>query len=254
MDYALIGYGRMGRAVDEQARARGHRRCAIVDEPASVAPLDASRLDGAGVAFEFTVAAACEDRVRSLLGSGISVVCGTTGWTPSRELREFAVSAEAALVLAPNFSLGVNVFFRIARQAAAALAALGLHEPFVEESHHRGKMDVPSGTARRLAALVAEADPRINSIVEGHPDGRLPDGALQVTGTRAGAEPGTHRVGFDGPHERITLEHCARGREGFALGAVLAAEWLVGKRGVHEFDEVLDAILDGTLSVEGVST
>jgi 4-hydroxy-tetrahydrodipicolinate reductase len=249
--YALIGYGRMGRAIEQQAAGRGHIRTASVDPAAGDPPLDPRRLGGARVAFEFTTPDSAEGNALALLEGGISVVCGTTGWTPSDGLRETARTADAGFLLAPNFSVGVNLFFRVVDHAARAYAALGLHDPFIQEVHHRGKVDAPSGTARRLAAIVLDADPRFESVLEGHPEGRLPPGKLQVVSTRAGAEPGTHRVGWDGEHDLVTLEHRARGREGFALGAVLAAEWLEGRRGIHALDEMLDAVLRGELCVEG---
>jgi 4-hydroxy-tetrahydrodipicolinate reductase len=148
-------------------------------------------------------------------------------------------------VLAPNFSVGVNLFFRTVEETARRAGALGIYDPYVEEVHHRGKRDIPSGTARRLADLLLQADPRLTSVQEGHPDGPLPVGTLQVVGLRAGNDPGSHSVVFDGEQDVIELRHRARGREGFALGAVLAAEWLGGQRGLHGFDAVLDAILEG---------
>ena len=253
MDYALIGHGRMGCAIDAAARERGHRRRAVLDDPDSQDELDAARLDGARVAFEFTVPQAAERNVVRLLDAGLRVVCGTTGWVPSPQMLERAEGSAGALIVAPNFSIGVNLFLRIVKQAAETLGALGLQDPFVQEWHHRGKIDAPSGTARRIAAIVQEADPRIESVVEGHPDGALAAGALQVVATRGGVEPGTHRVGWDGPHELITLEHRARGRDGFALGAVLAGEWLEDRCGVHRFDDVLDAVLRGEMPREGPS-
>ena len=123
--------------------------------------------------------------------------------------------------------------------------ALGIYDPHVVESHHRGKRDVPSGTARRLADLLLAADPRLTAVQEGHPEGALPPGTLQVVGIRAGNDPGTHTVVFDGEQDVIELRHRARGREGFALGAVLAAEWLGRRRGLHTFDAILDGILEG---------
>ena len=249
MDFALIGYGRMGRAVERLAALRGHTRRAIVDGPE--ARIDPGQLGGARVAFEFTCAAAAERNVRALLGAGVSVVCGTTGWEPSPALHEAARGSDAALVMAPNFSLGVNVFFRIVEHASQALGALALHDPFVEEAHHRGKADAPSGTARRLAAILLSQDPRLTAVAEGLPAGELPRGTLPVASTRAGSEPGTHRVGFDGEHDLILLEHRARGRDGFALGAVLAAEWTEGRRGLQGFEDVVDAILRGELRAEG---
>jgi 4-hydroxy-tetrahydrodipicolinate reductase len=241
----------MGRAVEETAAGRGHACAAIIDPAGHAATLDANDLGGARMAFEFTLPDAAEQNVRALVEGGVSVVCGTTGWAPADDLDAAAKAAGAGCIVAPNFSLGVNLFFRIVDSAARALGKLGLHDPFVHESHHRGKLDAPSGTARRLAEIVIDADPRLEAVLEGHPEGRIPPGRLQVVSTRAGAEPGTHRVGFDGAHDLITLEHRARGREGLALGAVLAAEWLEQRPGLHGFDEVLDGILCGDLRAEG---
>ena len=254
MNYALVGHGRMGREVGRQADARGHRRVAVFDPGKGDGTLDPRRMKGARLAFEFTVPDAAEGNVSALLEAGISVVSGTTGWEPSSSLRALAERGAAAFILAPNYSIGVHLFLRIAEQAARSFGVLGLHDPFVQEAHHRDKIDAPSGTARRLASLVVDADPRLDSVVEGHPDGRLPSGKLQVVSTRAGAEPGTHRVGWDGEHELVTLEHRARGRTGFALGAVLAAEWLEGRSGLHEFDEVLDAFVRREIHTRGETT
>jgi 4-hydroxy-tetrahydrodipicolinate reductase len=249
VDYALIGYGRMGRAVEQQAARRGHTCRAVVDGPE--ATLDPAQLGKVRVAFEFTRAGAAERNLVVLLEAGISVVCGTTGWEPSTTLIGLARRADAALVLAPNFSVGVHLFFRIVAHASRALGALGLHDPFIEEAHHRGKVDAPSGTARRLAAILLAEDPRLVAVAEGPPAGRLPPGVLPIASTRAGSEPGMHRVGFDGEHELILVEHRARGREGFALGAVLAAEWIEGRRGLQRFEDVVDGILRGERRAEG---
>jgi 4-hydroxy-tetrahydrodipicolinate reductase len=244
----------MGRAVEVRATARGHERAEVVDPATGSGPLDPRGLGGARMAFEFTLPGAAERNVSALMEEGVSVVCGTTGWRPSEALLAAVERTDAGCILAPNFSLGVNLFFRVVDAAAGTLGALKMYDAFVQESHHRGKADAPSGTARRLAEIVVEADPRLESVLEGHPSGRIPPGTLQVISTRAGSEPGTHRVGFDGDHDLITLEHRARGRDGLALGAVLAAEWLEGRRGMHRFEEVLDAILRGELAAEGGTT
>lgn len=247
MDYALAGYGRMGHAIESQAGARGHRRVATLGAVELNRPTAALRQDlaSAELAFEFSVAEAAERNVMALLAAGVSVVCGTTGWQPTRTLFETAQGTGVGLLISPNFSLGVNLFFRIVEHAAQSLAALGLHEPYVLEAHHRAKRDAPSGTARKLAALLLAADPRLQAVHEGNSCGQLPQGTLQVVSIRAGSEPGTHSVGFDGPHDTIMLRHSARNREGFALGAVLAGEWLIGRGGVHEFDEFLDQLVAG---------
>ena len=247
LKYAMIGYGRMGRAVDVQASERGHERVAVVDldAPDAQTRIERDGLVQADVAFEFTVAGAAEDNLLALVRAGISVVCGTTGWEPSAILRTAVDASSVGVVLAPNFSVGVNLFFRIVDHAARVLATLGLHDPFIQEAHHRGKLDAPSGTARRLASIVLDADPRLHRVQAGNPPGVLPADTLQVSSTRAGVEPGAHLVGFDGAHDLVTLQHRARGREGFALGAVLAAEWLdrQAARGWHTFESVLSAIL-----------
>ena len=126
------------------------------------------------------------------------------------------------------------------------LAAAGIHQPFVTEAHHREKLDAPSGTASRLAEILIEEDPRLRRMLAGNPDGPLAPDVLQVVSVRAGSEPGTHTVGFDGEQDRILLQHTARSRVGFALGAVVGAEWILDKRGMHDFDAVIDDLLRPT--------
>jgi len=239
--YALVGHGRMGRAIETAAADRGHQRVASVDS-ADVA-IDAASLAGAEVAFEFTRPEAAASNVLALLAAGVGVICGTTGWSPDRAIDRSAGAAAGGLIVAPNFSIGVNLFFRMTRQAGRMLAAAGIHQPFVSEMHHRGKLDAPSGTARRLAEILIEEDPRLGGMLAGNPDGPLPPDMLQVVSVRAGGEPGTHTVGFDGEQDRIVLQHSARSRAGFALGAVIGAEWIRDKQGMHGFDEVLDDLL-----------
>jgi len=230
MKYALIGYGRMGRAIESAAGARGHALGTIVDRTAEgkgiARSMSAARWRGVAVAFEFTGPEAARDNVVSALTRGVSVVCGTTGWdAKDKAVRAAAKASGAAAVIAPNFSVGMNLFYTVVADAARRYLGVGGYDPWIAEWHHRAKIDRPSGTALSLAKLIA------------------PD--VPIAAVRAGHEPGRHRVGFDGPHDAVTLEHVARGREGFAAGAVLAAEWLRGRRGVHGFDEVLDALVRG---------
>jgi 4-hydroxy-tetrahydrodipicolinate reductase len=153
-------------------------------------------------------------------------------------------SAAAGCLIAPNFSAGVAVFSRLVAEAGTMLARLGVHRPWIWEMHHTGKLDAPSGTARSLARTLLAVDPRLRTVQEGNPTERLADDALHVVSLRSGDEPGTHVVGFDGPYDRITLTHNAHGRAGFALGAVLAAEWIVGKPGLHRYEDVVAAWLE----------
>ena len=203
-------------------------------------------LRGVAVAFEFTEPAAARDHVVALLARNIAVVCGTTGWDATdAAVRKAARGSKAGAVIAPNFSIGMNLFYASIAEAARRFLAVGGYDPWIAEWHHRGKADAPSGTAKRLAAIVAEAAPGRVGVCSGLPNTPLAPGDVHVAAVRAGSQAGRHLVGFDGPDDTVTFEHAARGREGFARGAVLAAEWLRGRRGVHGFDAVLDDLLRG---------
>jgi len=247
MNYALVGWGRMGQAIDSVAKDRGHQRIAVIDPELEgdgiCNSLDAADLSGAEVAFEFTHPGAAESNVVGLLEAGVAVVCGTTGWNVgSEKLQQAAKTSKAGAVIAPNFSLGMNMFYAVVRDASRMVGAVGSYEPCIVETHHRGKRDAPSGTARELARLMSETGGW--SVHVGDPDDRpIPSGTIHVASVRAGFEPGSHTVSFDGEHDSMHLTHHARGRGGFALGSVLAGEWVVGRRGVHAFDSVLDALL-----------
>jgi len=246
--YALVGYGRMGREIEAVASRRGHRLVAVVDpavsHPLSVPSFRSEAVRRAEVAFEFTAPQAAERNVVALLRAGIRVVCGTTGWSgASPAVRRACRGSGSGAVLAPNFSVGMNLFYRLVAEAARLYGPTGSYDPYVFERHHRAKRDCPSGTALEIARRLSEALGGRKTIVAGRLEGALPAGALHVAGVRAGSEPGLHAVGFDGEHDAVCLEHRARGRTGFALGAVLAAEWIRRRKGIHSFDEVLDDLL-----------
>ncbi len=174
------------------------------------------------------------------------VVCGTTGWDASdAKVRRAARTSSAGCVIAPNFSVGMNLFYAAVASAARRFLAAGGYDPWIAEWHHRAKADAPSGTARHLAGIVAGAGRPRAIVREGLSKAAIRPGDVHVAAVRAGHEPGRHLVGFDGPHDAVTLEHVARGRSGFAAGAVLAAEWLRRRRGIHGFDEVVDDLVRG---------
>jgi len=247
VNYALVGFGKMGRAIDAAASARGHRRRLIVDREARgtgiARSLGVGPWRGIAVAFEFTEPEAAREHVIALLRGGLSVVCGTTGWDATDpEVRRAARGSRAGAVIAPNFSVGMNLFYAVVREAAAVYLAVDDYDPWVAEWHHRAKRDAPSGTARRISEMLAaaaprRAPPRVRGTQASSPR------EIPVVSVRAGAEPGRHVVGFDGAHDAVTLTHVARGRDAFALGAVLAAEWVHGRRGLHGFDEVVDDLV-----------
>ncbi|NIP77704.1 MAG: 4-hydroxy-tetrahydrodipicolinate reductase [Gemmatimonadetes bacterium] len=241
MKIALVGYGRMGKAVERVALEAGHEVTARIDLPdAGSAPLTAEGLNGAEVAVEFTAPTAAADNLEALAAAGVDAVCGTTGWYEELDrVRKAVESAATGLIYAPNFSLGVHAFFRLARAAARLAERLEDWDVHLLEAHHRHKADHPSGTARALAQVLLEEITRKRVWELGPGSGPVDPAILQVTAVRAGSIPGTHSVGLEGPDDRIELRHEARDRGGFARGALAAAEWIRGRKGVFTLDDML---------------
>lgn len=235
----------MGREVAELARAQG---IAIVwtarRSEGGLEAIPDERLRQAGVVVEFSVPDVAERTLARCLELGIPVVSGTTGWEERRNAWSERYRARGgALVYGDNFSLGVHVFLRLAEEAARALGRTTDYDPYVQELHHRGKADAPSGTARALVRRVLphlSAKTRFAVVGEGREP--IPGDALSVSVVRAGAIPGTHALSFDGPHDTLTITHQARSRRGFAAGALLAAGWIAGRTGVWSATEMFDLL------------
>lgn len=235
MNIALIGYGKMGHFIEQVARRRGHEIVCIIDRD-NTSDFRSPAFAQADVAIEFSTPATAEANIRAAWLSGVPVVCGTTGWNVQTLRDELCDEAECcqasrrALLWSSNFSVGVNIFFALNKRLAGLLADYPDYLPSITETHHIHKLDAPSGTAKTLAEDIERF-------------------RLQVSGTklqvpiesiREGEVPGIHTVTWDSPVDTISITHSAKSREGFALGAVLAAEWLKGKTGWHTMDEVLD--------------
>ncbi len=242
MKIALVGYGRMGRAVERAAEARGHEVVARIDleDNREGRGITAKTLNGADVAIEFSVPEAAPANIVALAACGVDTVTGTTGWYDRlEEVRAAVASAGSGLIYAPNFSLGMQLFFRLVQLAGRLSDALEGYDAHILEAHHRHKKDHPSGTARRLAEiLLAELSGKTRWELA-LPDGPIDPSVLQVTAVRAGEIAGTHTVGLEGPDDRIELRHEASGRAGFARGAVAAAEWIRGRSGLFTLDDML---------------
>lgn len=230
MKLALIGSGAMGQLIATQARAAGDEiGVTVTSSDAKQTAEDlAESFRNHDAAIDFSVGAAVLRNIEACARAGLPLVEGTTGWKDKEsDARNIIEKHNSALVYGANFSIGVNVFYRVVSQAARMMAELKQYEAFIEEQHHSRKRDAPSGTALRLKELLSE-----------HIKGEIP-----VASTRAGHIPGTHRVGFDSAADQIILTHMARSREGFAAGALLAAQWIVGRKGVYEFGDVIDEII-----------
>jgi 4-hydroxy-tetrahydrodipicolinate reductase len=227
MRIVIVGDGKMGRAVASLAEARGHAIHAVIGggENADGRALTPERLRGADVAVEFTRPDAATANLERLIEAGVPVVTGTTGWLDQLpRIMTLVERRGGALLHAANFSLGVHLFLRAAQDLARHFAGHPAFDAFILEEHHAGKVDAPSGTARELQGRAGASDPART---------------FPVTSIRAGATPGTHVLAYDGPYERVTLVHAARNREGFAAGALGAAEWLPGRPGVHTVEDML---------------
>ena len=224
---AIVGCGKMGRLIEQLAGEYGFevRAKFLGRENPSAKALSFETLRGIDVAMEFTTPEAAPANLRRLAALGVNTVCGTTGWYEHLpEMHEAVLAAGTALVYAANFSVGVNVFLQTVARAASFFAKYPEYEAWGWEIHHSAKKDAPSGTLKKLAEEIRAS---------GY------DRALTLTANRAGAHPGTHEIGFDSAADTITLRHTARSREGFARGALRAAQWIGGKRGVFEFREIL---------------
>lgn len=231
MKLALLGYGRMNQLVKTIARDAGHEiRLTLQsgDRGIGVSGLT-ELLQNVDAAIDFSAADAVVTHATACAYAGVPLVEGTTGWHEQLpEVQRIVEREGGALIYGANFSIGVNLFYRIVAQAAELFHRLpGAYDPFIEEAHHSRKRDAPSGTALRLQDTLAS---RLNRPVP-------------VASTRAGHIPGTHRVGFDSAADQIMLVHTARTGDGFAVGALAAAQWICGRHGMYEFSETLTDIL-----------
>ena len=224
---AIIGYGKMGRLIERLAPEYGFAVALKLDEfnNANFEGLTPENFQGVDVAIDFSIPAAVPRNVEGLAALGVDMVLGTTGWLEHADAVRRAVEAgDIGLVWSPNYSVGVNVFFRLVAEAARLLAGQPDYGAWAWEIHHAAKKDAPSGTLLKLVEEMKKA---------GY--GRR----IDAGSNRAGAHPGTHEIGFDSAADTITLRHTARSREGLARGALQAARWVVGKKGFHEFGEIV---------------
>ncbi len=231
MKIALFGYGKMGKMIEKVAQNRDHNIVAKIDIDSG--DIDYSDID---VAIDFSMPDAAFDNITGCIENGVPVISGTTGWLEKYD-NAVALCHEknGAFIYASNFSLGVNVFFELNKQLARMMHNLNQYRVSMEEIHHTQKLDAPSGTAITLAKGIIE-----NSAYKIWKLDNADEAEIPITSKRIGDTPGTHTVDYKSKVDSIEIKHTAHNREGFALGAVIAAEWILGKTGVYTMKDVLD--------------
>lgn len=236
MKIALIGYGKMGHAIEEIALQRGHEIVLrITDE--NLHDFSNENIQKADVAIEFTNPHSAVENILFCLNANVAVVCGTTGWlTQLKSIEEKCKEVNGAFLYASNFSVGVNIFFELNKKLAALLKPHPSYRVAIEEIHHTQKKDAPSGTAITLAEQIIEASDEKNKWVNSDTTNK---NELSIISKRIDEVPGTHSVKYSSSVDDIEIIHTAHNRKGFAEGAVLAAEFLKGKKGIYSMKEVL---------------
>lgn len=247
MNIALTGYGKMGHIIEKIAKERHHNVVCIIDKD-NTADFDSDAFRSADCVIEFSTPATAVGNIRKSFEQGVPVVCGTTGWTDAMpEIKVLCEDGKNTFLFASNFSVGVNIFMAVNRYLARIMNGFPQYRPHMVETHHIHKLDHPSGTAITLAEEIIEETDRISGWCE-------PAGAetsckinsdnngelMEIDHIRTGEVPGIHTIDWNSDVDSITITHSAKSREGFALGAVLAAEWLADKKGFHTINEVFN--------------
>lgn len=228
LNLALLGHGKMGSAVARLAPERGFdvRLILTIESNPDGVAITEENFRGIDVAIDFTMPDVVVDNIRRVAERGVNLVVGTTGWNDRfAEVEQIVAQNGIGMVYAANFSIGVQLFYRLARAAAEIFAPYAMYEPYIVEAHHKFKKDAPSGTALELKRRVQP---------------HLPSREIPTSSVRGGYIPGMHELGFDSEADTVLVRHNARGRQGFAEGALYAARWIAGKKGLYAFDQVLE--------------
>lgn len=238
MNILILGYGKMGKIIGEIAESRGHSIAAKIniDNRNELNTLDPSKID---VAIEFSQPEAAVENITWAMTRGIPVVSGTTGWLSRKvEIESLTLEENGAFFYASNYSIGVNIFFKVNEFLAKLMNETSGYRVSLEEIHHTEKQDAPSGTAITLAEGIIQ---QINNLKEWNLSGQMPETeqSLPITSKRIDPAPGTHIIRYNSDIDQIEISHTAHSRQGFALGAILVAEWIKGKKGVLSMDDFL---------------
>ncbi|MFY0686122.1 MAG: 4-hydroxy-tetrahydrodipicolinate reductase [Cyclobacteriaceae bacterium] len=235
MNIGLIGYGKMGQTIEKIAKSRGHVISHIIDVT-NIGDIEKMNPDNTDAVIEFTRPEAAYSNIKSCITQGVPVISGTTGWLGQYdELKDYCIEKNGAFLSATNFSLGVNIFFKLNEWLSNVMKSHEMYNVSIEEIHHTQKLDEPSGTAITLAEGIID-----NSHKLGWKLGDASKSEIPVTAIRETDVPGTHTINYESAIDSIEIKHTAKTREGFALGAVLVAEWIKGKTGVFTMNDFIN--------------
>ncbi len=248
MNIALIGYGKMGRIIEQVALQRKHTIVGRIDPSAAdatAANISAESIAHADMCIDFSHPSAVLENLKKISTLGKPVVVGTTGWSERlEEARSIVQESKIGFLHASNFSIGMNVMFRVIESASKLIDKFPEYDVAGYELHHSKKLDSPSGTAKSLIDILLKNIQRKKTVVADAINGQIQPETLHFASVRTGNIPGTHTILFDSAADTLEITHTARNREGFALGAVIAAEWLVHKKGFFTIDDVMNDLMD----------
>lgn len=239
MKIALVGYGKMGREIEVVVNESGAHEIVSRSFINPTDKLDIAGIKKADVAIDFTSPEIVVSNIREISKLGINMVIGTTGWYEKiSEVKEIVKKNKTGLIYGQNFSVGANIFFKITEFASKMFGKFGGYDVYGFEIHHKGKLDSPSGTAKKISEIIIDNFPQKKVLQNERVNRKIGDEELHFASIRGGAHPGFHEVIFDSPADEVRLTHNARGRRGFAQGAILAAEYIKDKKGFYHFDEL----------------
>lgn len=249
MKIAITGYGKMGQITEELAKEKGHDVVSTIDPlvpSAKFKELNKENLCGADVSIDFTVPAIVLENIDSYVKYGINAVIGTTGWYEYlEEVKEKVEKSKIGLIWSGNFSIGVNLFFRIIKESCNLMKKFTFYDVMGYEIHHNRKKDSPSGTMNMIGDILLESLKNKKKIVTEKLDRKISEEEIHLASIRGGSVPGTHVVAFDSEVDTIELKHTARSRKGLAAGAIKAAEWVNGKKGFYSIEDMMNEIIGG---------
>jgi 4-hydroxy-tetrahydrodipicolinate reductase len=249
MKIAITGYGKMGQITEQLAIENGHEVVSTIDPgvpSATFKELNEENLRGADVSIDFTVPAIVLENIDSYIKYGVNAVIGTTGWYEYlEEVKEKVEKSKMGLIWSGNFSIGVNLFFRIIKESSELMNKFPLYDVLGYEIHHKRKADSPSGTMNMIGKILLENLKNKKTIVTEKLDRKISAEEIHLASIRGGSVPGTHLIAFDSEVDTIELKHTARSRKGLAVGAIKAAEWIQGKKGFYSIEDMMNEIIGG---------